>query len=160
MLEYFKNRAKNFNQGKVNIREEDWKASTITASMSSCDISDNFVRGVLNQNGDLRETEKSNCIDANYHKGMDNHSQRTMIHETGCIKFGRTDEAKEVRKKNMSKGKDTTPFQMKEIKDVADGNECVKGILSALQTLLLKQRDLLELSEELLIRLLCICPIL
>jgi site-specific DNA-cytosine methylase len=118
MLEYFKNRAKNFNQGKVNIREEDWKASTITASSFKYDISDNFVRGVLNQNGDLRETEKSNCIDANYHKGMDNHSQRTMIHETGCIKFGRTEEAKEVRKKNMSKGKDTTPFQMKEIKDV------------------------------------------
>lgn len=37
---------------------------------------------------------------------------------------------------------------VKEIKDVADGNECVKGILAALQTLLLKQRDLLELSAE------------
>ena len=37
---------------------------------------------------------------------------------------------------------------VKEIKDVADGNECVRGILEAFQTLLLKQRELLELSAE------------
>lgn len=36
--------------------------------------------GVLNNNGILVESnEKANCIDANFHKGMDNHSPLTMI---------------------------------------------------------------------------------
>jgi DNA-cytosine methyltransferase len=35
--------------------------------------------GVLNDNGVLRESQKSTCIDANYWKGMDNHAQRTNI---------------------------------------------------------------------------------
>lgn len=43
MLKYFSSRAANFNQGKVNIREEEGKATTLTSSMASCDISDNFV---------------------------------------------------------------------------------------------------------------------
>ena len=43
MLNYFDKRAKNFNQGKVNLREENGKASCLTSSMASCDISDNFV---------------------------------------------------------------------------------------------------------------------
>lgn len=34
--------------------------------------------GVVNDNGSLRKVEKSNCIDANFHKGMDNHGQRTL----------------------------------------------------------------------------------
>ena len=38
--------------------------------------------GVVNDNGSLRKVEKSNCIDANFHKGMDNHGQRTLIHQT------------------------------------------------------------------------------
>lgn len=33
----------------------------------------------------------------------------------GCVKFGRTDEAKEIRRENMKKGKDYTPFQAKQI---------------------------------------------
>jgi DNA (cytosine-5)-methyltransferase 1 len=37
---------------------------------------------------------------------------------TGCLKFGRTDEAKEIRKQNMANGKDTTPFADKEITGV------------------------------------------
>jgi len=78
MLKYFSTRAANLNQGKVNVRDENGKASTLTASSASCDISDNFI-GFLNNNGNLREVDKSTCIDANYHKGMDNHAQRTMI---------------------------------------------------------------------------------
>jgi site-specific DNA-cytosine methylase len=36
--------------------------------------------GVLNNNGTLVESnEKANCIDANFHKGMDNHSPLTMV---------------------------------------------------------------------------------
>lgn len=34
---------------------------------------------VTNQDGILSERNKSTCIDANYHKGMDNHSARTMV---------------------------------------------------------------------------------
>ncbi len=43
MLNYFNNRASNFNNGKVNIRSENDKATTITASCKSVDISDNFI---------------------------------------------------------------------------------------------------------------------
>ena len=35
--------------------------------------------------------------------------------EMACIKFGRTDEAKLIRKESMANGKDYTPFQAKEI---------------------------------------------
>ena len=39
-----------------------------------------LVFGVLNDNGELRETgDKSTCIDANYFKGVDSHAQRNMI---------------------------------------------------------------------------------
>ena len=36
-------------------------------------------KGVINDKGTFKEVDKSTCIDANYHKGMDNHGQRTMI---------------------------------------------------------------------------------
>src|SRR5690625_6292418 len=44
MINYFENRAVNFNNGKVNIRKESGKATTLTSSMASCDISDNFIK--------------------------------------------------------------------------------------------------------------------
>ena len=38
------------------------------------------VEGVLKVNGSFKtKSHKSNCIDANYHKGVDNHGQRTML---------------------------------------------------------------------------------
>lgn len=43
MLSYFENRAANFNNGKVNIRDMDEKATTITSSYKSADISDNLI---------------------------------------------------------------------------------------------------------------------
>lgn len=42
MLNYFNKRSANFNAGKVNIRDKTAKATTLCASMSSCDISDNL----------------------------------------------------------------------------------------------------------------------
>lgn len=39
--------------------------------------------GVVNSKGELRGVDKSTCVDANYHKGMDNHAQRTMIYQRG-----------------------------------------------------------------------------
>ena len=43
----------------------------------SCDSGTTLI-GVVNDMGSLRKVEKSNCIDANFHKGMDNHGQRTL----------------------------------------------------------------------------------
>lgn len=36
---------------------------------------------VVRDRGNLRKIDKSNCIVANYWKGMDNHGIRTMVHE-------------------------------------------------------------------------------
>lgn len=38
--------------------------------------------------------------------------------KVGAIKFGRTEEAKEIRKKAMAKGKDYTPFAKKEVREI------------------------------------------
>lgn len=36
-------------------------------------------KGVVNDNGELKEKDIANCLDSNYGKGIDNHSQRTGI---------------------------------------------------------------------------------
>lgn len=110
MMNYFSKRASNFNNGKVNIRQEEGKASCLTSSSASCDISDNFIK----VDTDLRVSKnqgKANCFTAGGHSGG-LHSDMTLI---GCLKFGRTDEAKQIRKQNMQKGFDSTPFSKKEI---------------------------------------------
>lgn len=76
MLNYFENRAANFNKGKVNIREEDGKSSCLTSSMASCDISDNFI--CVDTNG-RESSEKTGTIPATYSKGADNYSSRPFI---------------------------------------------------------------------------------
>lgn len=45
----------------------------------SIDAGTTLIHGVTNNKGSLVPQEKANCIDANYTKGMDNHSQHTMI---------------------------------------------------------------------------------
>ena len=66
MLNYFDKRAANFT-GKVNIRAETDKATTLCASMSSCDISDNFVLGT---NLKPKENQdKANCFTAGGNSG-------------------------------------------------------------------------------------------
>lgn len=110
MLEYFSTRAANFNGGKVNIRDEYGKATAILSSSSSIDISDNFIKVDTNLKKSPNQ-EKANCFTAGGHSGG-LHSDMTLI---GCVKFGRTDEAKEIRKESMRNGKDYTPFQAKEI---------------------------------------------
>jgi len=52
-----------------------------------------------------RNDGKTYCLDTG----------NTNAIEIGCIKFGRTDEAKKIRKESMANGKDYTPFQAKEI---------------------------------------------
>lgn len=67
MLQYFSNRAANFNNGKVNIRDMDEKATTITSSYKSADISDNFVMGT---NMKPRENQnKASCFTAGGNSG-------------------------------------------------------------------------------------------
>jgi len=113
MLAYFKNRAANYNQGKVNVREEEGKASCLTSSMASCDISDNFIKVDTNLKASKNQ-DKANCFTAGGNSGG-LHSDMTLI---GCIKFGRTEEAKQIRKENMAKGVDYTPHAKKEISGV------------------------------------------
>lgn len=77
MLNYFQSRAANFNQGKVNIREEEGKASCLTSSMSSVDISDNFIKLDTNLQKSPNQ-EKSNCFTAGGNSGG-LHSDMTLI---------------------------------------------------------------------------------
>jgi len=77
MLQYFNTRAANFNNGNINFKDENDVATTITSSSKSIDISDNII--VVNNHGVLEEKDIVSCIDANYQKGMDNHSQRTFV---------------------------------------------------------------------------------
>jgi DNA (cytosine-5)-methyltransferase 3A len=77
MLAYFKNRAANFNQGKVNVREEEGKASCLTSSMASCDISDNFIKVDTNLKKSANQN-KANCFTAGGNSGG-LHSDMTLI---------------------------------------------------------------------------------
>ncbi len=77
MLQYFSNRAANFNQGKVNVREEEGKASCLTSSMSSCDISDNFIK-VDTTLKPAANQSKANCFTAGGNSGG-LHSDMTLI---------------------------------------------------------------------------------
>lgn len=110
MLQYFSNRAANFNQGKVNVRDEEGKASCLTSSMASCDISDNFIKVDTNLRKAVNQ-DKANCFTAGGNSGG-LHSDMTLI---GCIKFGRTEEAKAIRRESMAKGVDYTPHAKKQI---------------------------------------------
>lgn len=77
MMGYFKTRAANFNNGKVNIREEDEKATTLTASMASCDISDNFIKVDTNLK-QSKNQDKANYFTAGGNSGG-LHSDMTLI---------------------------------------------------------------------------------
>ncbi len=68
MLNYFRSRAANFNNGKVNIRNEDEKATCLTSSMSSCDISDNFIK-VDTRLRVAPNQDKSSCFTAGGNSG-------------------------------------------------------------------------------------------
>ena len=115
MLNYFNKRAANFNNGKVNIRNENDKATTITASCKSVDISDNFVFGTnlepkINQrksscltaggnsggmHSDMdiicvdtngrEDSEKSGTLTARYYKGACSYGSDPFIKENICV---------------------------------------------------------------------------
>lgn len=77
MLNYFSTRAANFNNGKVNIRNENDKATTITASCKSVDISDNFIKVDTTLKPSVNQ-DKSNCFTAGGNSGG-LHSDMTLI---------------------------------------------------------------------------------
>jgi DNA (cytosine-5)-methyltransferase 3A len=77
MLNYFNNRAANFNNGKVNIRDEEGKATTITASCKSVDISDNFIKVDTTLKPSVNQ-DKANCFTAGGNSGG-LHSDMTLI---------------------------------------------------------------------------------
>jgi len=77
------------------------------------------------------DKDKAGCITANHSKGVpynmikcvamrgrNPENPKSRESGTGCIKFGRTDEAKKIRKENMQKGIDYTPFAEKTIVDI------------------------------------------
>ncbi len=87
MLKYFKNRAANLNQGKVNIREEEGKASCLTSSMASCDISDNFI--AIDCDGN-HFSDKSGALLSRYHKGPSTFGTNTFIKVDTDLKISKT----------------------------------------------------------------------
>ncbi len=76
MMKYFENRAANFNNGKVNIRELFDKASAITSSSSSIDISDNFIK--VDTKFRLGNQKKSSTLMVGGN-GSGNHSDMDLI---------------------------------------------------------------------------------
>jgi DNA (cytosine-5)-methyltransferase 3A len=77
MLKYFETRSANFNSGKVNIRNEEGKATAILASSESCDISDNFIK-VDTTLKVSNNQDKANCFTAGGNSGG-LHSDMTLI---------------------------------------------------------------------------------
>jgi DNA (cytosine-5)-methyltransferase 3A len=81
MLDYFTNRSSNFNQGKVNLRKEDGKASCLTSSMASCDISDNFIKVDTNLKPSNNQS-KANCFTAGGNSGGLHSDMTLIVHNT------------------------------------------------------------------------------
>jgi DNA-cytosine methyltransferase len=78
MLNYFRKRKSNFNNGKINIRDIDGKSSTLTQSYSSCDISDNFI--LSNTSFEAKANQlKSGCLTPGGAKGGGLHSDMDLI---------------------------------------------------------------------------------
>jgi len=113
MLNYFDKRAANFNNGKVNVRDEEGKSTTLCASMASCDISDNFIK-INTALKPAADQQKAGCLTVAGHSGG-LHSDMDLIAQSACIRFGRTDEAKEKRREAMKGGVDYTSFAEREI---------------------------------------------
>jgi DNA (cytosine-5)-methyltransferase 3A len=77
MMSYFNNRLANFNNGKINIREDYQKSSCLTSSMASSDISDNYIK--IDKKGNIKTNQdKASCFSAGGHSGG-NHSDMDLI---------------------------------------------------------------------------------
>ena len=82
-------------------------------------LSDNAIKRLLNVGGNgfasnIKEpNDKAACVFASQHK-----LARGMDIVRGAVKFGRTEEAKAIRKENMKNGKDYTPFAKKQLNGI------------------------------------------
>lgn len=136
MLNYFDKRAANFNAGKVNIRAETDKATTLCASMSSCDISDNFV---LDTKLKPKESQtKANCFTAGGNSGG-LHSDMDLI----CVAMrergenndqqlepnytGKTNTLTSVQKDNLVMCLNESNSQSQRVQLNADKSVCISG---------------------------------
>ena len=86
-------------------------------------LSEKLLKSFLNKPGDFGQrfkpqineiNPKGACLTANTHKIQITSDFIRM----GCIKMGRTDEAKKIRRESMKNGKDYTPFQAKQINSI------------------------------------------
>jgi len=86
-------------------------------------LSEKLLKSFLNKPGDFGQrfkpqideiNPKGACLTANTHKIQVTGDFIQM----GCVKMGRTDEAKKIRRESMKNGKDYTPFQAKQINDI------------------------------------------
>lgn len=78
-----------YSKAKLNPAKTGAISTANNSSRFSIDSGTTLI-GVVNNNGKLQEVEQANCIDANYHKGMDNHGQSPLavvVHNM----MGRTD---------------------------------------------------------------------
>ena len=75
-------------------------------------LSDKMIKTIIKHGAiNTIDNNKCNCLLSNYFK-MGGRDQQYI---RGSVKFGRTEEAKAIRKENQEKGKDYTPFSKKEI---------------------------------------------
>ena len=92
----------------TDINEEE-KSGSILANQSkqstdmvSLKIPRNHLQNPVNDFGVVREVDKSLCIDANYHKGMDTHAARTQVMDTKIVASpGRNSENPKSRKAGL-----------------------------------------------------------
>lgn len=77
-----KMRRSNYSKPAINSEKTGTLNRKNNSGQMSLDSGTTFISTpVVRDRGVLREIEKSNCIVANYWKGMDNHGMRTMVHE-------------------------------------------------------------------------------
>lgn len=154
MLNYLNTRKANYNNGKINYKTENDIASCINASSGSIDISENIIidtnrksrcftaggnSGGLHSQMDLivhntmprssttgkggsgplsRKDGKTYCLDT---------GNTNAVEIVGCVKFGRTDEAKEIRKESMKNGKTNTITSVQKDNLLLDKSPCLHG---------------------------------
>lgn len=82
-------RRSNYSKPAINSEKTGTLNTKNNSGQMSLDSGTTFISTpVVRDRGVLREIEKSNCIVANYWKGMDNHGMRTMIHEERfCVRM-------------------------------------------------------------------------
>ena len=116
-LSYIKNTS--FRQDSVVFKEEQ-KMGTLRNQGTIPNVEAPSILKISKDGSVKSNQDKASCFCAGGHSGG-NHSDMDLIvelpadNEFASIKFGRTAEAKQIRKENMANGVDYTPFAAKEI---------------------------------------------